>query len=410
MSCPPSTISDPSVGVRPEGGTPWWTLQRISLYGATFGLFFLILYGQELYDSRWFHPGGKPLFLDYGVFQTMTRLAAQGQATSAYLSDLVGQHLVGFLDQRAPVTFGWFYPPYFFFYLYPFSGLMPLASYGGFMGFSAALFCSGIYMTWPNRATLWALFGFSGFWLNLNFGQNGFLTAGLVAWGLYWLEKKPVLAGIAIGLLSFKPQLGILFPLALVAGREWRCLFSALATVFFLVLSSLLVYGVGAWMDWAHALIRAQQELGQYGLEPLLKVTSYYSWVRQWGGSQTWAKMVQGGVTAGVAGCLWTVWRRPVPRSSKYALLILGALMASPYVLEYDLTWLAVWGVWWGRGLVEKSHRWDRGLLVLLWTVPALTHEMTHWNWTLPIAQFSLMTAFWWTWRGTRKTPSFIND
>ena len=84
--------------------------------------------------------------------------------------------------------------------------------------------------------------------------------------------------------------------------------------------------------------------------------------------------------------------------------------MASPYVLEYDLTWLAVWGVWWGQGLVEKRHRWDRGLLVLLWTGPALTHEMTHWNWTLPIAQFSLMTAFWWTWRGTRKTPSFIND
>jgi hypothetical protein len=380
------------------------------LYGAAFGLFFLILYARGLYDSHWFHSGGSPWFLDYGVFLKMAHMADHGLAAFAYLTDLAGQHLAGFLDQREPVTFGWFYPPYFFFYLYPFSGLTPLASYGRFMGFSAALFCFGIYMTWPNRATLWALFGFSGLWLNLIFGQNGFLTAGLVAWGLYWLEKKPVLAGIAIGLLSFKPQLGVLFPLALVAGREWRCLFSALATVLFLVLTSLLVYGAGAWIAWAQALLRAQQELGQAGLEHLLKVTSYYSWVRQWGGSPTGAEMVQGGMAAGVAGCLWQVWRRPVPRSSKYALLILGALMASPYVLEYDLTWLAVWGVWWGRGLVEKSHRWDRGLLVLLWTLPALTHEMTHWNWTLPIAQFSLMTAFWWTWRGTRKTPSFIND
>ncbi|QKE39289.1 glycosyltransferase family 87 protein [Ferrovum myxofaciens] len=404
MPCLPSTTSDESAGVRQGDRMNWLTARRISLYGAAFGLFFLILYGQELYGSRWFHPGGKPLFLDYGVFWTMARLAAQGQAKSAYLADLVGQHLVGFLDQREPVTFGWFYPPYFFFYLYPFSGLMPLVSYGCFMGLSAALFCSGIYVTWPSRATLWALFGFSGFWLNLNFGQNGFLTAGLVAWGLYWLEKKPILAGITIGLLSFKPQLGVLFPLVLVAGREWRCLISAMVTVCFLMLASLLVYGAGPWQAWVQALLRAHQELGQAGLEHLIKVTSYYSWVRQWGGSQTGAEMVQAVVAVGVALCLWKVWRSPVARSSKYALLILGSLMVSPYVLQYDLTWLAVWGVWWGRGLVGKSQPVEKTLMVMVWVVPALTYVTTHRNWTLPIAQLSLMAAFWWVWRRSQET------
>ena len=403
MFCLPSTTSSESSGVR-QCRRVWLTSRRISLYGATFGLFFLILYGYQLYDSRWFHPGGSPLFLDYGVFWKMAHLAAQGQAVSAYRADLVGQHLEGFLDQREPVTFGWFYPPYFFFYLYPFSGLKPLVGYGWFMGLSAALLCSGIYATWPTRATLWALFGFSGLWLNLMIGQNGFLTAGLVVWGLYWLEKKPVLAGIAIGVLSFKPQLGVLFPLVLLAGREWRCLISAMVTVCFLVLTSLLVYGGGVWLAWVQALIRAHQELGQVGLEHLLKVTSFYSWVRQWGGSQTEAEMVQGAVAVGVALCLWKVWRSPVARSSKYALLILGSLMVSPYVLEYDLTWLAVWGVWWGRGLAENGQPWERGMMVSFWGVPALTYVMTHGNWALPVAQLSLIATFGWVWRRSQET------
>jgi hypothetical protein len=272
------------------------------------------------------------------------------------------------------------------------------------MGLSAALFCSGIYVTLPKRITLWALFGFSGLWLNLMIGQNGFLSAGLVAWGLYWLEKKPVLAGIAIGLLSFKPQLGVLFPLVLLAGREWRCLISAMATVCFLVLTSLLVYGTEAWLAWAQALVRAHQELGQAGLEHLLKVTSFYSWVRQWGGSQTEAEMVQGMVAVGIALCLWKVWRSPVARSSKYALLILGALMVSPYVLEYDLTWLAVWGAWWGRRLAGNSRPEERGMMVFFWGVPALTYVMTNRNWALPVTQLSLIAVFWWVWRRSQET------
>ncbi|NDU88747.1 MAG: DUF2029 domain-containing protein, partial [Ferrovum sp.] len=184
----------------------------------------------------------------------------------------------------------------------------------------------------------------------------------------------------------------------------WRCLISATVTVCFLVLTSLLVYGTEAWMAWAQALLRAHQELGQAGLEHLLKVTSYYSWVRQWGGSQTGAEMVQGGMAGMVAWCLWKVWRSPVARSSKYALLILGSLMVSPYVLQYDLTWLAVWGVWWGRGLVGKSQPVEKTLMVMVWVVPALTYVTTHRNWTLPIAQRSLMAAFWWVWRRSQET------
>jgi len=38
---------------------------------------------------------------------------------------------------------------------------------------------------------------------------------------LLLLERRPVLAGCFIGLLSFKPQCGLLLPVALLASSQW---------------------------------------------------------------------------------------------------------------------------------------------------------------------------------------------
>ena len=48
-------------------------------------------------------------------------------------------------------------------------------------------------------------------------GQNGFLTAALIDGTLYLMPVRPILAGICLGLLSYKPQYGLLFPLVLIA-------------------------------------------------------------------------------------------------------------------------------------------------------------------------------------------------
>jgi hypothetical protein len=56
------------------------------------------------------------------------------------------------------------------------------------------------------------------YFFNLMVGENGFVTAALLGGSLVFPEKNPILAGCLIGLLSFNPQLGFLFPLALIAG------------------------------------------------------------------------------------------------------------------------------------------------------------------------------------------------
>jgi hypothetical protein len=65
---------------------------------------------------------------------------------------------------------------------------------------------------WPRRAVF----------INAVGGQNNTWTAALFGGGLSLLERRPLLAGGLLGLLIYKPQFGLLIPVALLAGRHWR--------------------------------------------------------------------------------------------------------------------------------------------------------------------------------------------
>ena len=60
--------------------------------------------------------------------------------------------------------------------------------------------------------------------INIGHGQNGFLTAALLGGALVVLDRRPILAGILIGLLVYKPQYGLMIPIVLAVSGRWRAL------------------------------------------------------------------------------------------------------------------------------------------------------------------------------------------
>ena len=77
------------------------------------------------------------------------------------------------------------------------------------------------------RKRCWIAAAFPAVFINIGHGQNGFLTAALLGGALHWLDRKPWLAGILIGLLAYKPQFGVLIPIALLAGQRWTTIGAA---------------------------------------------------------------------------------------------------------------------------------------------------------------------------------------
>ena len=92
-------------------------------------------------------------------------------------------------------------------------------------------------------------------------GQNGFLSAALFLGGVLNIDRRPILAGVLIGLLTFKPHLGIVLPFALVALGAWRVIASAAVTALALVAVSTAIFGLDAWRDYFAVVGPYQTEL-----------------------------------------------------------------------------------------------------------------------------------------------------
>jgi hypothetical protein len=177
--------------------------------------------------------------------------------------------------------------------------------------------------------------------VNADFGHNGFITAALVGFSLAFLELRPWLSGIFLGLLTYKPHIGVLFPLALLASRNWRALASATVATVILGVGAVFAFGSESWASFIHALLDRQSTLSPDSAVPLA-LHSVFGLLR-W--AETSGKVSWGGhlvVAAIVALAVWVVWAKRIPFSLKAAVLCIGSAMVPPYILFYDLCILTI--------------------------------------------------------------------
>jgi hypothetical protein len=173
-------------------------------------------------------------------------------------------------------------------------------------------------------------------------GQNGFLTAALIGGTLYLLPVRPIVAGICLGLLTYKPQYGLLFPLALIAAGHWRAFISAGVTAVAIALVSWLAFGPESWHAFFHWMPTFSQAFLTEGKATWWKLQSIFSMVRYLGGSEQIAWAFQWVLTASVATVLMLMWRSRVPYTLKAAALAVGTLLTTPYLFMYDMMVLAI--------------------------------------------------------------------
>ena len=122
---------------------------------------------------------------------------------------------------------------------------------------------------------------------NVLVGQNGFLTASLIGGFLLLLPTRPVLAGICLGLLSYKPQYGLLFPLVLIAAGAMAGIRHPQACCGrMLAFASWLAFGTESWQAFVHWMPMFSQAFLIEGRAPWFKLQSLFAMVRFLGGTE----------------------------------------------------------------------------------------------------------------------------
>ncbi|MBR1275519.1 glycosyltransferase family 87 protein [Bradyrhizobium sp. AUGA SZCCT0283] len=296
------------------------------------------------YFSHWwvYDPNGRGIPTDFINVWAAGRLVLDGLPAQAYDWDIQKQVEVAKLGQDFVGYFAWHYPPPFLFVASLLAQLPYQVAFIGWVVVSFLLFQVAM------RAIVGHPFGYllalaiPMAFINALVGQNGFLTAALIGGALYLIPVRPVLAGICLGLLTYKPQYGLLFPIALIAAGHWRVFISAAVTAVALATASWLAFGTESWLAFFHWMPKFSQAFLTEGKAPWWKMQSIFSLVRYFGGSEPLGWAFQWVLTASVAVVLALMWRSRVPYTLKAAALAAAALLTTPYLFMYDMMVLAI--------------------------------------------------------------------
>jgi alpha-1,2-mannosyltransferase len=244
--------------------------------------------------------------------------------------------------------------------------------------------------------SLWLLLAlaFPAVFINLGQAHNGFLTAALIGAALTQLDRRPLVAGVLIGLLAYKPQFGLLVPLVLAVSGRWRVFVSAAVTLALMTLAVTFAFGADVWSaflatgKFTRTVVLEQGGTGWY------KIQSVFSWVRMWGGGIALAYAVQAAVTVAIAAALFWLWRSRAAYPLKAAALLIGTLLATPYSLDYDLMLLApAIGYLAYDGFARGFGAYEKTILAALWIVPLIARSIPQAT-LIPLAVPIMLLAF----------------
>jgi hypothetical protein len=315
----------------------------VTLAGLTLALAFVVVLTGAYLNGHWlFDAQGKPIANDFVNVFAAGRLALEGHAAAAYDWTVHKATEVQAVGYDFGSYYGWHYPPTFLFAAATLALLPYTAAALVSLGVTLPLYAASIRGIVGDRAGWFLALGFPAALWNITAGQNGFLTAALIGGTLLLLERRPLLAGVLLGLLTYKPHFGLLFPFALMAGGYWRTLSAASAAALCMIVASLAVFGGETWIAFARWMpVTSHVVLGEGGAD-WDRLQSLFGFIRAHGGGMTLAWSAQGTVAIAVLVSVCALWRRSAQYELKAAALACGALLATPYLYMYDLVALAV--------------------------------------------------------------------
>lgn len=344
-------------------------------------------------------PLGQPTTTDFASFYAAGSLADGGAPAIAY--DQAKHYAAE--EQVTEPGIGYqffFYPPVYLLLCAALARLPYLVAFVAFEAATLVLYVLVVRRTLdePGWAAISPILAFPSVFWTMGLGQNAFLTAALFGAGLLLIDRRPLRSGVCFGLLCYKPHLGLLIPVALLAGRRWRAFLAAAATVALLVMASVLLFGWATWRDYL-ALAAGSAATYESGRIDFAGFVNLFGGVRLLGGSPYLAYAAQAVIILIGAALVIFVWRRNLSLPVRAAALAAAAVAAAPVALLYDLMLAAIAGAW----LVRAARRsgflaWEKIALATLFILPLFTRNIgTAWHLPLgalvPLALLALVYA-----------------
>ncbi|MEZ5896541.1 MAG: glycosyltransferase family 87 protein [Parvularculaceae bacterium] len=297
---------------------------------------------------------------DIDAFIRAGELTIHGAAVDAYDKDIF---IAPFSD--ANLTLLWFYPPHGFFAfaplgLLPFEWVRPLWIAATFAAMAAIALrggarsplLTGLLVASP--ATFMAIF-----FLQI----SAFVALGLTS-ALVLAPKRPILSGVLLGVLTIKPQYGLMAPVLLAATGQWRAIAAAAITTIALVLLSVAAFGVDSWTTFLTSMREVHEPFSALAHPATISLNQL---ILKLGAPPVAASAVQGVAIIAAAIAVFVAARNCSYRVAA-GLALLLSVTVSPSAWTYDWVFVAAALVVLAAG--EKWPPYLQAFALLMWIAP----------------------------------------
>jgi arabinofuranan 3-O-arabinosyltransferase len=346
-----------------------FTERRLRLYGwGVISAYALALVWRAFRHQWAVLATGYPRCIDFGWMWLSGKFATSGQLARIFdYSAFSTAELAFFGPKNCPYFNGFDYPPTFLFFTYPLGWMPYLMALAVWVIVTFALYEAAVFAIVSRRAAL--VVAATPFFVavNMDFGHTGFLSAALIGLSLAFVERRPWVSGWFLGLLTYKPHFGLLFPIALLASRNWRLVACTAVTGAVLAGTETIAFGYEGWASFVDAIAHRSSSLGPTP-EAQLRLHSVFG-LFHWAGAGIWLSWgAQLAVSVVVALGTWVLWAKQISNNLKAAALCAGSLMVTPYALFYDLAILSIAAAFLVKeGLVRGFLPGERAAMLICW-------------------------------------------
>jgi hypothetical protein len=378
----------------------WLTRARIVAGGQALALIQLtILIMLALWQHGVITDRSSPTSSDFVSFYAAGKLALNGTPALAYDQAAHFQAQMPFTVPGSPYQY-FFYPPILLLLFAPLA-LLPytlafylfeFATLGGFLLTMRAV------LRQPGWDWIGPVIAFPAIFWTFGLGQNAFLTAALFAGFTLLVQRRPALAGMLLGYLCYKPHFGLLAPVALAFGGQWRAFLATVGTVLGLVGLSAALFGVDTWHAYLTAFAGSDAIYSSDRID-YAGIVTIFGAARLLGFGPSAAYVAQAFCVLGAAGAVALTWRSREDPATRGAVLLSATLLAMPLALLYDQMLLLVAIAWLVRDGVSSR---QKPILVAIYLIVLFEYAIGS-AWALPLGPLaSLLVLFMALRRGAR--------
>jgi len=371
---------------KPNPDATWLTARRLRTHGTILALCLWSIYMWNMATPGLRDRNGNLKGTDFLHLYTLGSLATAHRGNDLY--DMNAQAALA--AQRVPETAGIrylpLYPPQVSIFFAPLAHL----SYGWALvvwwGCSVAVYGVCCYFVWracPNlrdqggTVVLLAI-AFPAFFHLIAWGQTSAVALSCFTLMFFLLrDRREFLAGLALGCLIFKPQLGLAAAAVFISIGAWKTVSGAALSAAAQLSVGMFYYGTGPLRQWFSTLRNVQNALPL--LEPKLYQThslrTFWSMLPLSSGVSFVLYFVSATAIFGFTLAMWKPGR-DIPLPVRYSALLLASVLLAPHLTVYDLVILApafiLLADWLIGQPITQSTLWMGTFLYFIYMLPLL--------------------------------------